>query len=185
MRGAEAREIPDTIAGLLLKPYEELNAEEQGALREQFLLSAPELKTARKEIDELRKPISFTTTLVMQERPRENPRPTFVHNRGEFLQPTDRVEAGVLSVAGAFPANAPHNRLGFAQWLVSRDNPLTARVIMNRDWAAFFGRGIVRTLGDFGFQGEAPRVNATLAIARSVLNEKSAPVPTRQPATKN
>jgi hypothetical protein len=92
----------------------------------------------------------------MRERPPENPRPTFVHNRGEFLQPTDRVEPGIIAVAGPYPSDAPHNRLGFARWLVSRDNPLTARVIMNRDWAAFFGRGIVRTLGDFGFQGDPP-----------------------------
>jgi len=153
---AEAREMPDNVAASLLTPYEELTAGQQAALREQFLLNAPELKTARKEIDDLRKPIQFTTTLVMQERPPENPRPTFVHNRGEFLQPTEKVEAGVISIAGAFPAGAPHNRLGFAQWLVSRDNPLTARVIMNRDWQAFFGRGIVRTLGDFGYQGDPP-----------------------------
>lgn len=153
---AEAREIPDDVAKLLVIPDEQLTAGQRAKLREQFLLSAPELKAARQEIDELRKPMSYTTTLVMQERPTENPRPTFVHNRGEFLQPTERVEPGVLSIAGPFPPDAPHNRLGFARWLVSRDNPLTARVIMNRDWAAFFGRGLVRTLGDFGFQGDAP-----------------------------
>ncbi|MEP6672591.1 MAG: PSD1 and planctomycete cytochrome C domain-containing protein [Chthoniobacter sp.] len=153
---AEAREMPVEIASLFSIPDEKLTAEQREKLRAQFLLSAPELATARKEIDQLRKPLQFTTTLVMQERPPENPRPTFVHNRGEFLQPTERVEPGVLSLAGAFPPDAPHNRLGFARWLVSRDNPLTARVIMNRDWAAFFGRGIVRTLGDFGFQGDSP-----------------------------
>jgi hypothetical protein len=154
--GAEAREMPVEIAALLLVPDEKLTAEQREKLRAQFLLNAPELATARKEIDELRKPPQYTTTLVMQERPPENPRPTFVHNRGEYLQPTDRVEPGVLSLAGSWPADAPHNRLGFARWLVSEDNPLTARVIMNRDWAAFFGRGIVRTLGDFGFQGDPP-----------------------------
>ncbi|HSI13123.1 MAG TPA: PSD1 and planctomycete cytochrome C domain-containing protein [Chthoniobacter sp.] len=153
---AEAREMPDDIAALLLIPSEELTVEQRDKLRGQFLLAAPELKAARKEIDDLRKPLSFTTTLVMQERPPENPRPTFVHNRGEYLQPTERVEPGVLSIAGSLPPDAPHNRLGFARWLVSRDNPLTARVIMNRDWAAFFGRGLVRTLGDFGFQGDSP-----------------------------
>jgi hypothetical protein len=153
---AEAHEMPDDVASLLLIPNDQLTAGQRAKLREQFLLAAPELKAARKEIDELRKPMAFTTTLVMQERPPENPRPTFVHNRGEFLQPMERVEAGVLSIAGSFPQDAPHNRLGFARWLVSRENPLTARVIMNRDWAAFFGRGIVRTLGDFGFQGDSP-----------------------------
>ncbi|MEI9897394.1 MAG: PSD1 and planctomycete cytochrome C domain-containing protein [Chthoniobacter sp.] len=153
---AEARDMPEEIAPLFFVPDEQLTAEQREKLRAQFLLSASELAAARKEIDALRKPLPFTTTLVMQERPPENPRPTFIHNRGEFLQPTERVEPGVLSLAGSFPPDAPHNRLGFARWLVSRDNPLTARVIMNRDWAAFFGRGIVRTLGDFGFQGDPP-----------------------------
>jgi len=153
---AEAREMPDDIAQLLLVPDAQLTADQTSWLRAQFLLSAPELAAARQEIDALRKPPQYPTTLVMRERPPENPRPTFVHNRGEFLQPTEPVEPGVLSIAGPLPADAPHNRLGFARWLVSRDNPLTARVIMNRDWAAFFGRGIVRTLGDFGFQGDPP-----------------------------
>ena len=153
---AEARQMPDEIRQLLFVPDAEWTAEQRAKLREQFLLSAPELAAARKEIDDLRKPAEYPTTLVMQERPPENPRPTFVHNRGEFLQPTEPVEPGVLALAGPLPVDAPHNRLGFARWLVSRDNPLTARVIMNRDWAAFFGRGIVRTLGDFGFQGDPP-----------------------------
>jgi hypothetical protein len=155
-RGAEAREIPDAIEALLRVPDSQLTAAQLGKLREQFLISAPELADARKEIDALRKPLKHTTTLVLRERPPENPRPTFLHHRGEWLQPKERVEPGVLSVLGTWPADAPHNRLGFARWLVSRENPLTARVVMNREWTAFFGRGIVRTLGDFGFQGEAP-----------------------------
>jgi hypothetical protein len=92
----------------------------------------------------------------MQERPAENPRPTYRHNRGEFLQPEERVEPGVLSALPPFPADAPRNRLGFARWLVSPDNPLTAQVTVNRQWAAFFGRGLVPTLQDFGYQGEPP-----------------------------
>jgi hypothetical protein len=72
------------------------------------------------------------------------------------LQPEERVEAGVIAAVASFPDEAPRNRLGFARWLVSPENPLTARVTVNREWAAFFGHGLVRTLGDFGFQGEAP-----------------------------
>src|SRR4029077_8457332 len=86
----------------------------------------------------------------------DNPRPTHIHHRGEFLDPRQRVEPGVLSVLHSFPKNQPRNRLGFAHWLVSPDNPLTARVTMNRHWQAFFGRGVVRTVEDFGIQGEAP-----------------------------
>ena len=93
----------------------------------------------------------------MRERPPENPRPTFLHHRGEFLQPKERVEPGVHRRARhRCPTDAPRDRLGFARWLVSPENPLTARVTVNRQWAAFFGRGLVRTPGDFGFQGEAP-----------------------------
>jgi hypothetical protein len=72
------------------------------------------------------------------------------------LQPTDRVEPGVIAALGTFPVDAPRNRLGLAKWLVSAENPLTARVAVNREWAAFFGHGLVKTIGDFGFQGDAP-----------------------------
>ena len=92
----------------------------------------------------------------MRERPPENPRPTFIHKRGEFLLPSERVEAGVLSAVAPFPESLPRNRVGFARWLVSSGNPLTARVTVNRQWQAFFARGLVRTTEDFGFQGEVP-----------------------------
>ena len=131
-------------------------------LEREFLLQAPELAPARKEIDQLRQPDAGLTTLVMSERPDGNPRPTFMHNRGEFTQPTDRVEPGVLSVLNPLPPGAPANRLSFARWLVSRDQPLTARVVVNRAWAAFFGRGLVKTQEDFGFQGELPSHPALL-----------------------
>ncbi len=153
---AEARALPQAIAQLLVVPNDQLTQEQRSKLREYFLLTAPQLAAARAEIDALRKPPQYTTTLVMQERPPENPRATFLHNRGEFLQPTDRVEPVVISAVGALPADVPPNRLAFARWLVSPENPLTARVTVNREWAAFFGRGIVGTLGDFGFQGDAP-----------------------------
>jgi hypothetical protein len=92
----------------------------------------------------------------MHERPPDNPRPTFMHNRGEFLQPAERVEPGVLSMLPPLAPEVPRNRLGLARWLVSGENPLTGRVTMNRHWAAFFGRGLVRTVEDFGYQGERP-----------------------------
>ncbi len=153
---AEARPLPDEISRLLLVPEAQLTNEQRAQLREQFLLAAPELAAAAKEILALRKPAAHQTTLVMRERPASNPRPTFLHNRGEFLQPTERVSASVIAAVASFPNDAPPNRLGFARWLVSAENPLTARVTVNREWAAFFGHGLVRTLGDFGFQGEAP-----------------------------
>ncbi|NBV24479.1 MAG: DUF1553 domain-containing protein [Proteobacteria bacterium] len=153
---AAASELPDDIEALLRLPDAELTVAQKAKLRDQFLLLAPELKTARAEIEKLRKPPGHQTTLVLRERPPENPRPTYRHHRGEFLSPKEAVAPGVLGVLHPFPANAPMNRLGFAQWLVSPENPLTARVTVNRQWAAFFGRGIVRTTEDFGLQGNAP-----------------------------
>lgn len=92
----------------------------------------------------------------MSERPADNPRPTFVHKRGEFLQPTERVEPGLLTLFAGASKNGPHDRLTFARWLVSSQNPLVGRVTMNRQWQSFFGRGIVRTTEDFGYQGTPP-----------------------------
>jgi hypothetical protein len=95
-------------------------------------------------------------TMVMKELPM--PRETFVHMRGAYDQP-DRnrpVTRRVPAVLGSLAPDAPKNRLGLAQWLVSKENPLTARVTVNRVWETFFGRGLVRTSDDFGLQGEWP-----------------------------
>ncbi len=124
------------------------------ALKQAFVRSAPELATTRAALDALRKSLpEAPTTLIFTERPKTNPRPTFVHNRGEFLQPTEKVLAGVPSV---LPVAKGTDRLALARWLVSAENPLTARVVANRAWAAFFGRGIVKTTEDFGYQGTPP-----------------------------
>jgi len=154
--GAEAADIPAERAALLRKKDAELTDTERQTLREQFLLGLPEFAEARRKIEELRRPPSHLTTLVLRERPPENPRPTFLHRRGEYLQPGERVAPAVIAAVAPFPASFPTNRLGLARWLVSRDNPLTARVTVNRQWQAFFGRGLVRTMDDFGYQGESP-----------------------------
>ncbi|HEX6984520.1 MAG TPA: DUF1553 domain-containing protein [Planctomycetaceae bacterium] len=153
---AEARDLPEEVERLLAKPDAELTADERDRLRDEFLLQAPELAEHAAKIRELRKPPAYPTTLVFRERPPENPRPTHLHNRGEFLQPTDEVGPLTLEALHPFPEDLPRNRLGFARWLVARENPLTARVVVNREWAAFFGRGVVPTVQDFGFQGETP-----------------------------
>ncbi len=149
-----ASQLPANVQQLLHKP--DLSEAERQLLQNEFLFSAPEMAAHRHEIEDLRRPSSHLTSLVLQERPAENPRRTFIHNRGEWTQPTDPVEPAVLSILNPLPANSPKNRLGFARWLVSRDNPLTARVVVNRTWAAFFGRGIVKSQDDFGVQGTPP-----------------------------
>src|SRR5205807_1727834 len=94
------------------------------------------------------------TTLVMVELPA--PRPTHILKRGNFLEKGKRVEPGVPDVLHALPRGAPPNRLGLARWLTDTDNPLVARVAVNRWWAEVFGRGLVATPEDFGTQGEPP-----------------------------
>ncbi len=154
---AEARATPVEIEELLLQPREEHSPDQLAKLRGQFYLDTPQLARARKAIDDLRKNLpALPTTLVMRERPPENPRSTFIHNRGEFLQPKEKVEPGTFSFLPAPSTTHPIDRLTFARWLVCRDQPLTARVTVNRQWAAFFGRGLVRTTEDFGYQGELP-----------------------------
>ncbi|MBL8217867.1 MAG: PSD1 domain-containing protein [Bryobacterales bacterium] len=96
------------------------------------------------------------STLVMKDLPPDKQRKTRIHDRGNFLNPTDEVQPGVPAAFHPLPAGAPRNRLGFAQWLVSKENPLTARVAANRFWARMFGRGIVETEEDFGTQGATP-----------------------------
>jgi hypothetical protein len=157
-RGGEARELPDDLATLLAGTPDgsKLSEAERARLREQFLLTAPPLAAAAREIRELRKPPGYPTTLVLRERPANATRPTFIHTRGEFLQPTTEVPPGVPQFLPGLSADAPRNRVTLARWLVARDNPLTARVVVNRHWAAFFGQGLVGTQNDFGFQGDLP-----------------------------
>ncbi|NBR85793.1 MAG: DUF1553 domain-containing protein [Proteobacteria bacterium] len=81
--------------------------------------------------------------------------------RGQYDQPRDEVKADTFAALNPFPAGAPRNRLGLAQWLVAADQPLTARVTVNRFWQELFGTGLVKTTEDFGIAGEAP-VNQAL-----------------------
>ena len=156
-RETEARDLGAELENLLTIPDGQLAAAQRERLRQHFLLTAPELAEARAEIDKLRRSAPMPlTTLVLRERPAANPRPTFLHKRGEFLQTAERVDPGVLSVLPPLPPAAKPDRLAFARWLVTPENPLTARVTVNRQWAILFGRGLVKTTEDFGLQGEPP-----------------------------
>ncbi|MED5418360.1 MAG: DUF1553 domain-containing protein, partial [Verrucomicrobiota bacterium] len=97
----------------------------------------------------------FTPTLVARELGK--PRPTKMLLRGEYDRPVgEPVQPDIPSAMGALPENAPRNRLGLAQWLISRENPLVARVLVNRIWQRIFGEAIVRSPEDFGLQGKQP-----------------------------
>lgn len=88
---------------------------------------------------------------------RDTLRKTFLLDRGAYDRPTAEVQPAPLQSVMKFDtATYSRNRLGLAQWTVSRDNPLTARVFVNQLWQEIFGRGLVKTAGDFGMQGELP-----------------------------
>ncbi|HEY5313141.1 MAG TPA: DUF1553 domain-containing protein, partial [Pirellulales bacterium] len=97
---------------------------------------------------------STPTAMVMQDLPQ--PRETFMHLRGQYDKHGEKVVAGVPESFSPLPAGAPANRLGLARWLVAAEQPLTARVIVNRWWQMYFGTGLVKTSEDFGSQGEYP-----------------------------
>lgn len=95
-------------------------------------------------------------TPIMRELAANRQRVTKVHQRGNFLDQGDVVSQRLPAVFGALPEGIPSNRLGVSRWLTHPDNPLTARVMVNRIWARLFGKGIVETEEDFGMQGAVP-----------------------------
>jgi len=107
----------------------------------------------RKELDRLRKE-STTSVMVMQEM--AEPRQAYLLKRGQYDQPGEEVSPGIPVSLGSLPKGVPNNRLGFARWLVDPTNPLSARVTVNRYWQRYFGTGLVKTVDDFGAQGEFP-----------------------------
>ncbi|MGA2248233.1 MAG: DUF1553 domain-containing protein [Verrucomicrobiota bacterium] len=114
---------------------------------------AVEVKTRlAKEEEEIR--MRGTVAYVMQER--TNAPEAYVLFRGQYDQRRERVTPATPSALPPMPADAPRNRLGFAQWLVRPENPLMARVTVNRFWQEIFGTGLVKTAGDFGVAGEPP-----------------------------
>ncbi|MCB8932699.1 MAG: DUF1553 domain-containing protein [Fimbriimonadaceae bacterium] len=117
-----------------------------------FRKQVAELATSeerRKKVDS-----EITTVMVMEEMP--TPRDCFVLIRGQYDQHGDKVTASVPAFLPPLPKGAPDNRLGLAEWIVSKDNPLTARVAVNRMWARCFGTGIVETSEDFGTRASFP-----------------------------
>ncbi|OYW24321.1 MAG: hypothetical protein B7Z55_02565 [Planctomycetales bacterium 12-60-4] len=145
------------LESILNVPAKDRSEEQRRQLLREFCRVAPELAGERAAIEQLRKQNpEIPTALVFQERPPDNPRPTHRHHRGEFLQPKEDVSPGVPSFLHPLEDAAEMNRLEFARWLVDSRNPLVGRVTVNRHWAAFFGRGLVRTTEDFGYQGELP-----------------------------
>lgn len=164
---AEAAGLPEQVTTLLKKPVAERTEEEkqnlEAGLRKHFdekvrstlAASIPaigKLDGARGQEYQYKQD-QIPRVMIMSD---DQPRETAILSRGEYLQPTEKVSFTTPSFLPPLPADAPKNRLGLAKWLVSNENPLTARVQVNRMWQYFFGTGIVKTAEDFGVQAEYP-----------------------------
>ncbi len=129
---------------------------QQIASLEAQMPQTPEIKAeidAKKKLADRIKPVALP---IIKELPKEKQRQSHVLVLGNFLLKADPVDPGFPAAFPKVPAGTPMNRLGVAQWIASRDNPLTARVEVNRLWAQLFGAGLVETEEDFGQQGALP-----------------------------
>jgi hypothetical protein len=150
----------DTIDAIAATGPTERSPAQAAKLRAYFLANhaSKPLRDSLDRVKELRKRIvefkeSFPTTMVMEELP--EPRESFVLARGQYDKPTERVEPAVPGCFAPLPA-ARGDRLALARWLVDPVNPLVARVAVNRMWQLHFGVGLVKTVDDFGAQGDPP-----------------------------
>ena len=158
-------ELPD-LRVILAKPADARVPEEKQRLFAFFSKGDPQsselqskvaaLETEKAEIQK-RSPV----THIQMERANSLPMARLL-NRGQYDQPKDELKPGVIAALNPMPEGAPANRLGLAQWLVAKENPLTARVTVNRFWQDIFGTGFVKSAQDFGIMSEAPSHPALL-----------------------
>ncbi|MCG8651383.1 MAG: PSD1 and planctomycete cytochrome C domain-containing protein [Pirellulales bacterium] len=147
--------LPAAVRALLEVDQRKRSAEQQNAVFSQWRRTVADWRQANEEIDELWKQYpEGTTQLVLRER--ERPRQTAVLHRGDFLSPEEEVQPGVPGFLHPLPENAELSRLTFAQWLVDKRSPTTARSIVNRIWQAYFGIGLVETSDELGSQSTPP-----------------------------
>ena len=136
----------DVEAGLR-KRFAEFEFPQTKQLHAQITKLQNDLKRIRSEIP---------STPIMRDRPDSQRRKTHIHLRGNFLSHGEQVEPQIVKLFGELPEDEAKNRLAVARWIVSDQNPLTARVMVNRVWARLFGIGLVETEEDFGSQGTPP-----------------------------
>ncbi len=159
--GGFVHALPHVVRRTLHVPTHERSAAELAVLRSHFAAIVDrfrdlDARRARldRQIDKAR--ASHPTTPIMRELPEDKRRATRMLVRGNFRSPGDEVQPEVFSAFHPLPKGASANRLGVAEWLLDAENPLTARVTVNRLWSRVFGAGIVVTEEDFGTQGSAP-----------------------------
>lgn len=158
-RPKPVREVPATIRAILaVAPDQRTDAQRQ-ELAAHFRQFAPSLAKLNRQLQQLNQQLAAMKPVdlpVMRELPADKRRVTHFLQKGNFLSPGERIEAGLPGAFNPLPAGASVDRVGVAKWLVNRDNPLTARVAVNRLWARLFGQGLVKTEEDFGTQGTPP-----------------------------
>lgn len=150
--------LPSSVIAILEKPTSDRTTAEKDQLRDHYIHHSAATKPLRIDIANLEERLAVLTnefpTMAMDVAAK--PRDTFILHRGDYSQPTDKVETGTPAALPSLPSEAATTRLGLAKWIVMRDNPLTARVAVNRVWQMLFGTGLVKTTADFGTQGEYP-----------------------------
>ncbi|WP_170864402.1 DUF1553 domain-containing protein [Fodinibius roseus] len=150
----------DELARIMAQSPELRSRYQKQLLFDHYLLQEDaEFNSYFSELNDLRtRKSQLTDTLpeVMVMRERIKPRKTYLLKRGIYSNRGEEVKPGVPNSITDFPDDLPKNRRGLARWLVSPENPLTSRVIVNRYWQNYFGKGIVDTPGDFGNQGSLP-----------------------------
>jgi hypothetical protein len=157
--GLDGTTVPNDVRDALAVTSDKRKPKQKKALQKYFREKVPNelrkadvaLAAAKKRAADFAK--SLPSTMIMRE---ATARDAFILKRGEYDKPGDKVVRGLPAVLPPMPDGAPMNRLGLARWMVSRDNPLTARVWVNREWERFFGTGLVKTSENFGSQSEYP-----------------------------
>ena len=150
--------LPPAIAAIVAGEPTTHTTEDSATLAAYFAAHASATKRLRVELANARERLAARTepfsTLVMDTA--ATPRETFILHRGNYADPREKVAANTPAVLPPLAPDAPRDRLGLARWVVDPRNPLTARVAVNRLWQQLFGSGLVRTVNDFGLQGEWP-----------------------------
>jgi hypothetical protein len=150
------KELPDGTTKILSVASEKRSLDQKRSLYSASVPNDEEFRELNQRYVALEREMDKgVDTMILRELPK--PRKSFVLIKGDFTRQSDEVTPGTPSVLHAFqPTSSNPNRLDLAQWIVSRHNPVTARVIVNRIWQQYFGRGIVETENDFGSQGTLP-----------------------------
>lgn len=150
-------EVPSDVLAAIDMPMDQRTPEQSTRVDAYYRSIAPSLEPIRKQIQDVEKARPQPPMVpVMRELPTDRQRKTFLMVKGNFLVSGEEVTPSVPTAVFPMSESLPRNRLGLAQWLVDPNNPLTARVAVNRLWARLFGRGIVETEEDFGTQGALP-----------------------------